>query len=65
MGQTVRHTGKGGKLSRFQVPYMWRLSVSIYSNVWSSDSALFVEVSMVMMVYHHVKRAERAVDAFI
>lgn len=41
------------------------MCVCVYSNVWSSDSALFVEVSMVIMVYHHVKRADRAVDAFI
>lgn len=34
----------------------------ICSNVCTSDSAQFVEVSMVIMVCHHVKRA---VDALI
>lgn len=39
--------------------------VRICSNVCSSDSAQFVEVSMVIMVCHHVKRADRPVDALI
>lgn len=31
----------------------------------SSDGTLFVEVSMVIMIYHYVKRADRGVDARI